>query len=185
VSPTTPGGILKASFGWGIALSILMIVAGLLAILVPPAAGIAVAIVIAWLLCISGVFHLVFAWHMRSTSGVIWELLIGILYLVLGVFLFMHPAAGLATLTLLLASYLFARGVLVLIMGYRLRGLSGSKWLYVDGVLTLLLGLLIATSWPWSSEWAIGTLIGISMLLSGFSRLSLFLAGRRAVAAIP
>jgi len=44
---------------------------------------------------------------------------------------------------------------------------------------------MIGRSWPWSSEWAIGTLIGISMLFAGISRLSLALAARKVVAALP
>lgn len=185
MSTTTPGGILKESIGWGIALSILMIVAGILAILVPPAAGIAVAVLIAWLLTLSGVMHLVFAWHVRSTSGFVWEILIGLLYLGLGVFLFARPVSALATLTLFLAAYLFARGVLEIVIGLRVRLLPGSRWLIVDGILTLAVGLMIALSWPSSSEWAIGTLIGISMLLGGISRLSLCMGARRVATVLP
>jgi uncharacterized membrane protein HdeD (DUF308 family) len=180
-SLAAPRGMLKESAGWGIFLSLLMIAAGLLAILIPPLAGIAVAVLIAWLLTLSGAFHLVFSWHMRTTSGVLWEILIGILYLALGFFLFTRPAVALATLTLFLASYLFMRAVLELISGFRLRRLRGSRWLIVDGVLTLVVGLFILMSWPSSSEWAIGTLIGISMLLSGISRFSLSIGARSAV----
>ncbi len=182
---TTAPGILKKSIGWGIAISLLMIVAGILAILVPPLAGIAVAVLIAWLLTLSGVFHLVFAWHVRSTRGVIWEILIGLLYLVLGIFLFLRPVSALATLTLLLSVYLFVRGVLEIVAGFHQRAMRGSGWLIVDGILTLVAGLMIALSWPSSSEWAIGILIGISMLLGGISRLSLCLGAGRVTTAFP
>ena len=178
-------GFVKQSVGWAIALSILMILAGCLAIFVPPAAGIAVAVLVAWLLTLSGVVHLVFAWHMRQTKGALWELLLGILYVALGVYLIAYPVAGLASLTLLLASYLFAKGILEFILAFRLRPLAGTGWLVFDGIVTLLLGVMIAASWPSSSEWAIGTLIGISMLFAGVSRLSLSLAARRVVAALP
>jgi uncharacterized membrane protein HdeD (DUF308 family) len=68
--------ILKKSLGWSIALSVLMILAGFLAIVVPPFAGIAVALFVGWLLVFSGAAHLVFAWHTRTTGGIIWELLL-------------------------------------------------------------------------------------------------------------
>jgi uncharacterized membrane protein HdeD (DUF308 family) len=178
-------GIVKQSVGWTIALSILIIVAGILAILVPPAAGIAVALFVAWLLIFSGVAHLAFAWHVRATKGYLWELLLGTLYVLLGVYLILHPLAGLASLTLLLAAYLFAKGVLEFILAYRLRPMPGSGWIIFDGFIALILGAMIALSWPSSSEWAIGTLIGISMLFAGISRLSLSLAARRVVAALP
>lgn len=175
-------GIAKESVGWTIALSFLLILAGILAIIIPPAAGIAVAVLIAWLLIFSGVAHLVLAWHVRSAGGLLWELLVGLLYVAVGVYLLVRPVVGLASLTLLLASYLFAKGILVLILAFRIRRLPGSRWLFLDGVVALILSAMIGLSWPSSSEWAIGTLIGVSMFFAGFSRLPMALAARRSLA---
>ena len=182
MSATSIGTIVKKSVGWSIGLSILMIVAGFLAVVVPPAAGIAVNLLVAWLLIFSGAAHLVFAWHTRTTGGVLWELLLGILYIFIGGYLLLNPVAGLVSLTLALAIYLFVEGVLELVLSFRLRGMPGAGWLLFDGVITLILAILIWRTWPWSSEWAIGTLVGISMLFSGISRLMLSLAARRVVA---
>jgi len=185
MSTTSLGTIARESIGWSIGLSILMLLAGILAIVIPPAAGIAVLIVVAWLLTFSGAAHLVFAWHTRSTGGFIWELLLGILYIWVGVYALLHPVAGLASLTLVLAIYLFAEGVLELILSFRLRPMPGSNWLLFDGVITLILAILIWRTWPSSTEWVIGTLVGISMLFSGAARLSLSLAARRLIAKLP
>ena len=176
------GTIAKQSVGWSIGLSILLIVAGILAIVMPPAAGIAVLVMVAWLLMFSGAVHLVFAWHTRTAGGMIWELLLGILYIFVGIYVLLHPVAGLATLTLFLAVYLFLEGVLELVLSFRLRPLPGSNWLLFDGIITLILAILIWRSWPSSTEWVIGTLVGISMLFSGAARLSLSLAARRVLA---
>jgi uncharacterized membrane protein HdeD (DUF308 family) len=176
-------GIAKQSVGWAIALSVLLILAGILAIVIPPAAGIGVAIVVAWLVLLGGIAHLAIAWHIRSTGGMIWELLVGLLYLAVAVYMLLWPVAGLASLTLLLAAYLFGRGILELILGFRIRHMSGSGWLYFDGIIALILGTMIGLSWPSSSEWAIGTLIGISMLFAGINRLPMALAARKLVAA--
>ncbi len=181
MSVTSIGTIAKKSVGWSIGLSILMIVAGLLAIVVPLAGGIAVNLVVAWLLIFSGVAHLVFAFHTRGAGGVVWELLLGILYIFIGGYLLLHPLAGLVSLTLALAFYLFAEGILELVLSWRLRVMPGSGWLIFDGIVTLILAVLIWRTWPSSSEWAIGTLVGISMLFSGISRLMLSLAARRVV----
>ncbi|HEV2223985.1 MAG TPA: DUF308 domain-containing protein [Candidatus Acidoferrales bacterium] len=181
MSVTSVGTIAKKSVGWSIGLSILMIVAGLLAIVVPLAGGIAVNLVVAWLLIFSGVAHLVFAFHTRGAGGVVWELLLGILYIFIGGYLLLHPLAGLVSLTLALAFYLFAEGILELVLSWRLRVMPGSGWLIFDGIVTLILAVLIWRTWPSSSEWAIGTLVGISMLFSGISRLMLSLAARRVV----
>lgn len=181
MSTSSLGAIAKESIGWSIGLSVLMILGGILAIVIPPAAGIAVLVVVAWLLMLGGAAHLVFAWYTRTAGGVIWELLLGLLYIFVGVYALLHPAAGLASLTLVLAVYLFVEGVLELILSFRLRPLPGSSWLLFDGIITLILAILIWRSWPSSSEWVIGTLVGISMLFSGAARLSLSLAARRVV----
>ncbi|HUL15611.1 MAG TPA: DUF308 domain-containing protein, partial [Terriglobales bacterium] len=71
MSASSLGTIVKKSVGWSIGLSVLLILAGLLAIALPQAAGIAVNILVAWLLVFSGMAHLVFAWHTRTTGGLI------------------------------------------------------------------------------------------------------------------
>jgi len=181
MNATFLGTIVKKSVGWSIGLSVLMILAGFLAIAVPQAAGIAVNLLVAWLLVFSGAAHLVFAWHTRTAGGTLWELLLGILYIFVGVYLLFRPVAGLASLTLALAIYLFAEGVLELILSFRLRPMPGSGWLLFDGIITLILAIMIWRTWPSSTEWVIGTLVGISMLFSGISRLMLSLAARSVV----
>jgi uncharacterized membrane protein HdeD (DUF308 family) len=167
--------------GWSIAISLLMILAGILAIGLPVAAGIAVNIVVAWLLVFCGVVHLVFGWHIREIGGVVWQVLLGILYIGIGVYLLAHPVAGLVGLTLALAIYLFAEGVLELILSFQLRPRQGWGWLLLDGIVTLVLGIMIWRTWPASTEWVIGTLVGISMIFSGATRLMLSIAARTVV----
>jgi uncharacterized membrane protein HdeD (DUF308 family) len=167
--------------GWSVAVSIFMILAGVLAIGVPIAAGVAVNIVVAWLLLFAGVAHLVFAWHLRAIGGIVWQVLLGVLYIGIGVYLLAHPVAGLATLTLALAIYLFAEGVLELILAFQVRSRQARGWLALDGVVTLILGFMIWRTWPASTEWVIGTLVGISMIFSGATRLMFSLAARSLV----
>ena len=182
MSATSTVPIMKESIGWSIGISILMIVAGFLAILLPGAAGIAVNILVGWMLVFSGGLHFVLAWQTRHNRGFFWELLLGILYIFVGCYLLFRPVAGLASLTLALAIYLFAEGVLELILSFRLRPMPGSRWLLFDGIITLILAVMIWRTWPSSTEWVIGTLVGISMLFSGISRLMISLAARRLVA---
>ena len=178
MSATSAATFVKRSVGWSIGLSVLMIVAGILAIASPLVAGIAVNLLVAWLLVFSGCAHLVFAWHTRSAGGLVWELLLGILYVCIGVYLLMHPLVGLESLTLALAIYLFLEAIMEFILGATLRPLPGAGWLLFDGVVTLILAVLIWRTWPNSTPWVIGTLVGISMLFSGSSRLMLSLAAR-------
>jgi uncharacterized membrane protein HdeD (DUF308 family) len=171
--------ILKKSLGWSIALSVLMILAGFLAIVVPPLAGIAVAVFVGWLLVFSGAAHLVFAWHTRTTGGIIWEVLLGLADITVGIYILRYPVAGLASLTLALAIYLAAKGVLELILSYQLRRMPAAGWLLFDGIVTLILSVMIWRAWPSSSAWAIGILVGVSMIFSGTARLMISLAARR------
>ena len=185
MSDTSVRAIVKEAVGWSIGLSILMIVAGVLAIALPQVAGIAVNIVVAWLLVFSGAAHLVFAWYTRTAGGVFWELLLGLIYGFTGAYLLLHPIGGLVALTLALAIYLFAEGILELILSFMLRPLPGSAWLILDAIITLVLAVLIWKTWPSSTEWVIGTLVGISMIFSGTSRLAFSLAARTAVQKMP
>lgn len=163
---------------WSVAISALMIVAGITAIGLPVVAGAAVYGVVAWMLVLCGVGHFLFALNSPSIGGTLWQVLLCLLYAGVGIYLLVHPAAGLATVTLMLAIYLFMEGVLELILWSQLRGNVGRRWFLFDGIVTLLLGALIWRSWPSSSDWVIGTLVGISMLSSGLTRLMLSLSAR-------
>ena len=119
--------------------------------------------------------------HARRWRGSVGNTLVGILYIVIAAYVLINPVAGLASLTLALAVYLLFEAVLELVLSFRLRPLPGSGWLLLDGIVTLILAILIWRSWPSSSAWAIGTLVGISMLFSGIARLMLSVAARRLV----
>jgi uncharacterized membrane protein HdeD (DUF308 family) len=167
---------------WSIVLSVLMITAGLMAIGVPMIAGVAITALIAWLLIFSGLLHLVFAWRGGRAGAVLWEILLGVVYGAIGFYLLANPVAGLASLTLAIAFYLLIEGALEFVLSFQLRPLPGSGWLLVDGIVTLLLAVMIWSTWPSSAVWVVGTLVGISMLFSGITRLMLSIAVRRIVA---
>lgn len=167
------------ALNWSIFLSILLILAGFFTLLIPFVGGIGITLFVGWALIISGVAHLVFAWKGHSTGTRLWELLVGLAYLFAGVYLILHPVAGLASLTLLLAFYLFFEGIFEILAFFQARSRAGSGWLLFDGLITLLLAIMIWRQWPFSTVWAIGTLVGISMLFSGFSRLMLSVGAKQ------
>ncbi len=125
--------------------------------------------------------HLAFAWHTRTVGAAVWEALLGLVYGTIAIYLLAQPVAGLVALTLALAIYLFLEAVLEFTAWSFLRRLPGAGWLLFDGVVTLILAVMIWRTWPASTEWVIGTLVGISMLFSGTSRLMLSLAARQFV----
>jgi uncharacterized membrane protein HdeD (DUF308 family) len=171
----------KHSIAWSIVLSILIIVAGILAIVVPPAAGIAATILIGCLLVFCGAVHLAFGWLTRKVGGWVWGLLLGLAYLLAGIYMLMHPGVGLAALTLVLGVYLFVQAILEFMLAWQLRGLGGSGWLVFSGIVMLVLAVAIWMTWPSNSQYVIGTLLGVSLIFSGASRLAVLLAARRAL----
>jgi len=174
-----PVGTVKKSLVWSIVLSILLILAGIAAIILPPVASLAVTIFVGWMLVFGGIVHFVYAWKTRHAGGVLWEVLIGVVYLAAGAYLLWNPIVGLAAVTLALALYLLFEGLLEFVLSYQLRPAPGSGWLLFDGIITLILALLIWRIWPIGAPWILGLLVGISMLVSGTARLMLTVAARR------
>jgi uncharacterized membrane protein HdeD (DUF308 family) len=162
----------------------LLIVLGMMAIGSPFLAAVAVNVVVAWLLVLAGVVHLMLAFRAHGAGSRTWKILVGIAYLCFGGYMIVHPVLGVATLTLVLASLFLIEGILNIVMFVKMRPAQGSSWLLIDGIITLLLGLLIYMQWPSSSAWAIGTLVGISMIFSGVARVMMSLAARKAPATI-
>src|SRR6478752_456963 len=148
-----PARIVEKASGWLIAIAVVLIILGLMAMVEPMVAGLAVAVLVGWILIVAGV-----------------------LYVIGGAYFLMHPLLGLGSLTLLLAGILIAEALLRIIAYTRMRGERGASWLLVNGVITILLGAMIWRNWPSSSVWAIGTLVGVNLLMAGVSRLMLALA---------
>jgi uncharacterized membrane protein HdeD (DUF308 family) len=167
---------------WSIALSVLMMVAGAGALFAPAMAGVAVTLALGWLLIFSGLLHFGFAWRASKASGAIWEILVGVVYGAIGFYLLRQPVLGLEALTLALSMYLVFEAILEFAMAFSLRPVPGSRWLLVDGVITLVLAVMIAKGWPVSSTWVIGTLVAISMFFSGLARLMASMVVRKIVA---
>ena len=168
---------------WSIVWGVLLIIFGMLAIGSPFLAAVAVSGFIAWLIIFAGVVHVILAFHAHGAGSLIWKLLVGLAYLFFGGYLILHPLLGVASLTLVLASLFLIEGVLNIILFFKMRSVGGSSWVLFDGIITLLLGLMIYMQWPSSSAWAIGTLVGVSMIISGVTRVMLSLVVRKAVAA--
>lgn len=169
----SPLTAVKEGSKWGILWGVLLVIFGMLAIVEPYIAALALATFIAWLLVLVGVVHAVLAFHAHSGKRIAWKLLVALAYIFIGGYLLVQPALGVASLTLLLAFLFFVEGVLDVMLWWKSRTLNGAFWILVDGVITLVLGAMIYVHWPSSSVWAVGTLVGISMIISGVTRIML------------
>jgi len=176
-----PATVAKKITGWFIAMAVLFIILGILAIIEPGVAGLAVTLLVGWLLIFGGVAHFVTAFKGGGTKHVLWQVLIGIVYLIGGFYFLTHPIMGIGTLTLLLAGIILAEGVIEIVAYFKTRREGASWWLLLNGIVTLLLGCLIWFHWPSSSVWAIGILVGVNLLMTGISRLMFGLAARKLV----
>jgi uncharacterized membrane protein HdeD (DUF308 family) len=175
---------IKEATGMSIGMAAVMIVLGFLAVLLPFATGIGIAILVGWIIAFSGFAYLAYAFAAQSAGAFLWRTLIGVAYVIGGVYLAFHPGLGLESLTLVVAAIFFAEGVLEAVVFFQFRSLPGSGWILFDSVVTLLLAYLIWRPWPFSSTWAIGTLVGINLIVSGFTRLMYSVAARKTMKAI-
>jgi uncharacterized membrane protein HdeD (DUF308 family) len=169
--------------GWFVGLGVALMVLGVLAILLPLIASLATTLVIGWLMLLGGILQGYHAVRNRAWAGAGWGLLAGALMAIAGVVLILLPVAGTLVLTLVLAAFFVASGVLKIIRAAQHRSLPAWGWFLFDGVLSLALGVLILVGWPSTAVWALGLLVGIDLIFGGSSLLWIGLAARPAVTA--
>lgn len=174
----------KNATGWSIALAVLMIVVGFFAIFRPAAAGLGVSVFIGWLIIFSGIVYLGYAFSAQGFGSFAWRALIGVLYMIGGFYLIANPGIALESLTFVVAVILIAEGILQAISYFQYSTVPGSGWVLFDGIVTLILGIVIIYPWPGSSNWAIGTLVGVNLIVSGFTRLMYSTTARKVADAV-
>jgi len=160
--------VLRPKWGWLLFIGILMATLGTIALLFVPAATIATALVVGWLLVFSGVVEMAHAFQVRRWGGFFLHLIGGLLGLLIGLLVVTHPVAGALAWTLLFASFLTVIGLFRLIAGFSLK-FPRWGWAVFDGVISLGLGILVWADWPWSGFWFLGLSVGISLILRGWS----------------
>jgi len=173
------GGVLKRGTTLAIVWAVLLIICGCVSLALPEISGISTAIVLSVLIIISGVVHLTTAAVAGSFGGYVWRTLVGVVYIIGGIWLVMHPVLGLVSFTFVLGVVFAVEGVLAIISFFHARKTSGAGWFLFDGAVTLLLAFLILDRWPTSAAWAIATIVGVNLLISGFTRLMALFAIRR------
>jgi uncharacterized membrane protein HdeD (DUF308 family) len=169
--------------GWFMALGIILILIGIAAVAFPLFTTIAAKTFLGWLFIIGGIAQIVHAFYTQKWSEFFLDLLIGALYVVAGGWLAFIPFAGIITLTLLLAAMFVVEGVLEIGMAVRVRPQEGWVWLIVAGVIAILAGVLIIAHLPSSADWAIGLLVGINIISTGWAYVFLAMAAGKSVAA--
>jgi uncharacterized membrane protein HdeD (DUF308 family) len=167
---------------WGLFLAegIVLVILGLLAIVIPPLATLAVTILIGWLFLISGVVGLVTTFWAKGAPGFWWSLFSAIIGIVAGVILLAWPISGTVSLTLVLIVFFIMEGVASIMYGieHRKEASSRSGWIIASGVIDLILAAIIFSGLPGSAVWALGLLVGINMVFGGTSLIAMALGAR-------
>jgi uncharacterized membrane protein HdeD (DUF308 family) len=156
---------------WSIFMGVVTAALGVFMIIYPMATAAATTVLLGWALIFVGIAQLVFALNSQTVGNFFLKILLAALYGLCGIALAFFPIGGVAALTLTLGSLLLLQAVLEGVAAFQLKPLSGWGWFLADAFASLVLGVLILASWPSSSVWAIGTLVGVSVLMNGISRI--------------
>jgi len=183
ITPDLPSETeLKKSTGWIIALSIVLIVLGVLSIFMPTLASAFFTSVMGWIALISGVVMIVQSFVSKPVRGFWLNLVVGIFYAIAGVYILANLGAAILGLTLAFGILFIAEGIYTIIMAFVNRAGHRATWLVVlNGVITLILGIMVLNGFPFSALWLIGLYVGISLLLTGVSLLVAAIAARKAI----
>jgi uncharacterized membrane protein HdeD (DUF308 family) len=166
---TTSPGLepLRAKRGWVIALGVVYIIAGLIALGSVVMATIVTVFVVGIMMLIAGVAEVFYAFQIKTWGKFLLWLLLGALYIIAGFLTFENPLLAAALLTLLLGIALIASGIMRIWLAFSMKEGMPWIWVVVSGVITVLLGLIILAHWPVSSLYILGLFLGIDLIFAG------------------
>jgi uncharacterized membrane protein HdeD (DUF308 family) len=160
---------LRAKSGWIVALGVVYVIAGVIALGSVALATVASVFVVGIMMVIAGVAEVVNAFQIKTWGKFLLWLLLGALYIVAGFLTFENPLLAAAILTLFLGIALIASGIMRIILAFSMQAAMPWIWVLVSGIITLLLGLVIVAHWPVSSLYILGLFLGIDLVLAGAS----------------
>ncbi|MDQ6437716.1 HdeD family acid-resistance protein [Mesorhizobium sp. LHD-90] len=171
---------LKTSWIWLAILGVISLIGGILALANPFAATLAAVFLAGWTFLLFGVLQIVQAFSVKGWPGFLWSLLLGVITAVVGVSLLTNPTAGAISLTMLVAILFLVLGVVKLMYAFSLRPVSGWGFVALSGVISILLGIMILSDFPWSATAVLGILLAVELLSNGVFLLVVALGLRKA-----
>ena len=164
---TTARSAVQRRWGWLLLLGIVQVICGALALVIPVAASLAAVLVLGAVLIVSGVLQTVHAFSVKARKHMALQAIGGIVYLIAGVFVLLFPLSSALTLTVMVGAVLIADGVLRIVVANRLKPRDSWGWFLAAGIASTAVGILLLIGWPFTGFWAIGILLGASLLVSG------------------
>lgn len=168
---------LKRRWGWFVALGILLVVLGVIALGAATLVSLVTVIFFGWLMIFGGLLETIHAFATKGWSGFFIDLLTGLLYFIIGLMFVFNPSASAEALTLLIAMFLIFEGVFRIVVAVTM-AFHGRVWLFINGVISLILGVAIWRQWPLDGLWVIGLFIGIDMIFNGWTLIMLGIAAK-------
>jgi len=173
-------GDVKQNWGWLLALGILSLVLGIIGIGMSVGLTIAGVLLFGILILVAGGIQLINAFKCKGWKGILWHLVMAVLYLFAGVMVIMAPLLASMIFTLMLAGVLILVGIIRAILAFQLRGFKNWIVPLIGGVISIILGAIILAEWPISGLWVIGLFIAIELVVNGWSYIFIALAARQA-----
>jgi uncharacterized membrane protein HdeD (DUF308 family) len=170
---------LRAKSGWIIALGVVYVIAGIIALGSVVMATVVSVFVVGIMMVIAGVAEVINAFQIKTWGKFLFWLLLGALYIVAGFLTFENPLLAAAILTLFLGIALIASGVTRIVLALSLQAMMPWVWVLISGIITLLLGLVIVAHWPVASLYVLGIFLGIDLVLAGASWIGIGLGLKR------
>lgn len=171
--------LFRRHWGWLLAFGIVQILAGSIAISVPPLASLVAVAVFGALMLTAAVFQIAHAVRVRKWPGFALHLLGGLLYAAAGVLVLIYPFPGMLALTLFLAGLLLAEGILRIALARQVRQQQGWGWFLAGGIASVVLGALLMVGWPGTALWALGLMLGVNLVFNGATSAMVALACRK------
>lgn len=169
--------VLRAKWGWIVALGVVFLIAGFIAVGSAVAATASAVMIIGIMMIMGGVAEIVAAFSVKGWGKFAVWMLLGLLYVGAGWIALMNPFAAATILTLMLGAALVAGGVLRIFLAFSMKA-AGKPWgwVVVSGLVTLLLGAMIIAQWPASSFFVLGIFLGIDLIFIGAGWVTMGLA---------
>jgi uncharacterized membrane protein HdeD (DUF308 family) len=179
-NPEAVFGEASKNWVWLLFLGILFIILGVIGLGRLFALSLAGAMFFGVLIIIGGMAQFVEAVKCTGWKSLAYHVLIGVLYMVGGVFVIWNPLAAKLLLTWILAAVFIAVGIIRVIMAFQMRD-TGSWFVpLLGGIVSIVLGGLIMANWPLSGLFVIGLFIAIELITNGWSYIFIALAARKA-----
>jgi uncharacterized membrane protein HdeD (DUF308 family) len=152
---------------WYLIEGVLLVVAGIMAVIYPVVSSVSVVVLLGWLLIISGVLQGISLIGARQVPHFWLQLISVILAALVGVLFLRDPAQGLLTITLLLIIFFMIEGISKIVFSLTIRPFPNWGGVLASGLVGILLSAILWSSLPVTALWLIGLLIGIELISVG------------------